>query len=524
MPRDNLESGPSDYMGWAPSDDLMSLLMAAGAPSGPVMPSQNWGDPSWGTWEGGKSFRAPTEFEIARGSIPDAAKGAENDFAPNQQNAQLLNALGYSGQALQNGAWTRDALDWLHGSGYQVGVGHAKGSESGGRPEYWGLIDSAGKYVQGQADPTMTISDTPMEIATPFLMMLPAIAGIAAAGAGAAGGGAGAAAGGAGGAGAAGGAGSLGALPADLFSSIGQGMMTGAGGAAGGGMGASLGGLLEGVAAASGAAAGTSGMGGGLSSADAAALYGDAGYGAGMTGAETAAYDGALGGAGASVGNAGGLSSADKAAMYGNEGYGAGMSGTQTSVYDGLLNTTGSKGLADLAANSTVGSGLLDGVKGVSDLVGGGSNLAGLIGAAAGAADSGGTNTATTQSQIDPRMAQYLYGSGYGDQNSFLGAAQKLWQDNRSGINPTMQAGLDMQRSALQDPAYGQAYQQMRTQGMGLLNQPMAGNPFSAPGAVGAPGMAGGPNAQAGGVGGLLGGSASDRARSLISRGRGLLG
>ena len=32
------------------------------------------------------------------------------------------------------------------------------------------------------------------------------------------------------------------------------------------------------------------------------------------------------------------------------------------------------------------------------------------------------------------------------------------------------------------------------------------------------------PTAQAGGVGGLLGGSASDRARALISRGRGLLG
>lgn len=156
-------------------------------------------------------------------------------------------------------------------------------------------------------------------------------------------------------------------------------------------------------------------------------------------------------------------------------------------------------------------------VKPIADAVGGGSNLAGLIGAVAGGVSGGGTNTATTQSQIDPRMAQYLYGTGYGDKNSFLGAAQDFWQQNKSGLNSTMQQGLDMQRAALTDPAYGQAYQQMRGLGTGLMSQPVAGNPFTGGG------LLGGPTSQAGGTGGLLG-DYGDRAKALMNAGRGLFG
>lgn len=198
-----------------------------------------------------------------------------------------------------------------------------------------------------------------------------------------------------------------------------------------------------------------------------------------------------------------------------SDNYGEGMTGVQTSAYDNVLDATGSKGAADVVANSSIGSGLLNGVKSAADLVGGGSNLAGLIGAVAGGASGGGNTTATTQSQIDPRMAQYLYGTGYGDTNSLLGAAQQYYQQNKSGLNDTMQQGLDMQRAALQDPAYGQAFTQMRSLGTGLMGHPVAGNPFTAPQ---------GPTAQAGGSGGLLGGAPSGRALSLISRGRGLLG
>lgn len=174
-----------------------------------------------------------------------------------------------------------------------------------------------------------------------------------------------------------------------------------------------------------------------------------------------------------------------------SDNYGEGMTGTQTSAYDNVLGATGSKGAADVVANSSIGAGLLNGVKSAADLVGGGSNLAGLIGAVAG-------------------------GASGGDKNSFLGAAQDFWQQNKSGLNSTMQQGLDMQRAALTDPAYGQAYQQMRGLGTGLMSQPVAGNPFTGGG------LLSGPTSQAGGTGGLLGGD--DRLKALMTRGRGLMG
>lgn len=76
------------------------------------------------------------------------------------------------------------------------------------------------------------------------------------------------------------------------------GILGAAGAAAYGGLGAGGAGV-EGAAGAAGAA----GAGGGLTSAEAAALFGDVGYGAGMTGLETAAFDAGLGG----LGGAGGL-------------------------------------------------------------------------------------------------------------------------------------------------------------------------------------------------------------------------
>ena len=117
--------------------------------------------------------------------------------------------------------------------------------------------------------------------------------------------------------------------------------------------------------------------------------------GAGELAALGAGIPGAVAAPGASIGASGGLSSADKAALYGDAGYGQGMSGAQTSAYDGILSATGSKGLADVAVNSGIGSGIVDGIKGAADLVGGGSNLAGLIGAGLGAASGGGTETSS---------------------------------------------------------------------------------------------------------------------------------
>jgi hypothetical protein len=222
--------------------------------------------------------------------------------------------------------------------------------------------------------------------------------------------------------------------------------------------------------------------------------------------------------AGSALAPAGG-SSAAKNAMYGSEGYGPGMTGAQTSAYDSVLGATGSKTLADLAANSSIGSSLINGVSGVADLVGGGKNLAGLIGAVAGASEGGGTTTKTGEQKIDPRMAQYLYGTGYGDPNSVLGAAQNLWKQNPSGINPTMQQGMDMTKAALTDPAYSQGYQAMRNAGVGLLGQGVAANPFTSGNNTGLLNMG---TPQAGGAGGLMN-IDPNAAQNLMKVGRGLL-
>lgn len=127
--------------------------------------------------------------------------------------------------------------------------------------------------------------------------------------------------------------------------------------------------------------------------------------------------------------------------------------------------------------------------------------LAAIGGALAGGLSGGGDKTSSVQNNIDPRMQQYLYGTGYGDPASFLGAAQRLYQSNPTGINPTMQQGLDMQRSALTDPGYAQSYQQMRSIGQGLLSGTQS------------------PTVQAGG--GLL--TPQDRFKTLLSRGQGLI-
>ena len=98
-------------------------------------------------------------------------------------------------------------------------------------------------------------------------------------------------------------------------------------------------------------------------------------------------------------------------------------------------------------------------------------------------------------------MDPYIYGTGFGDPNSILGAAFNQFKANPTGINPTMQQGLDMQRSALLDPKYAQGYQQMRDFGASLLS-----------------GFGQSPTVQPGG------GQVTDRTKALMARGQSLLG
>jgi len=89
---------------------------------------------------------------------------------------------------------------------------------------------------------------------------------------------------------------------------------------------------------------------------------------------------------------------------------------------------------------------------------------------------SGGSQT--TQNTLDPRIANFLYGGDgfYGllnRANDIEGA-----QTAQGGLNPMQQAGLEMQRQTLMDPAYTQGYGQMRSLGSSMLGQGVAGNPF----------------------------------------------
>lgn len=160
-----------------------------------------------------------------------------------------------------------------------------------------------------------------------------------------------------------------------------------------------------------------------------------------------------------------------------------------------------------------------------------GSNWATLAGGLLGGAQGTGGDKVSTQQIIDPRMQALLYGSGPDDKNAVFGAARDFWMNNKSGMNDTMQQALNMQKAALTDPAYGQSFSNIRNVGSGLLNAPVAGNPFLSGGG----GLLGGqyqapqipqtpqmPTAQAGGIGGLV--REDDRRRALIMAGRGLLG
>ena len=238
--------------------------------------------------------------------------------------------------------------------------------------------------------------------------------------------------------------------------------------AAGAGEAAAGGGLLGGGGSALGQAGLSTALGtpmaeltagGLLTGSGAPALLSEAAIGSGLTGGLTAA-----GSAAAPYM----MSSADKAAMLGNAGYGPGMSGLQTAAFDGTLGVTGSNTLAKLAsdaAGSTVGS-TLGNVSGKA--------IGGLLGAVAGAANSG-DKTQTSQQRLDPRMEAMLYGAD--GKGGYLGAATEWFNQNMGG-NPLMLQGAQMLADFYKNPQYAEGYNALRSAGLGLLNTPMAGNPF----------------------------------------------
>lgn len=109
------------------------------------------------------------------------------------------------------------------------------------------------------------------------------------------------------------------------------------------------------------------------------------------------------------------------------------------------------------------------------DLIGIG---AGLLGGFLGGKKGGNDQTVTSQNQIDPRLAPYLYGSN--GQGGLLGQVNQLQQQQsqNGGLNPMQTAGLELQRQAYTDPRYTAGFNQMRGLGGALMGQGVAGNPF----------------------------------------------
>jgi hypothetical protein len=511
-------------------------------------------------WGLGRSFRLPTEAELARSSIPDAAKGAENDFARTEQNIALLRALGYDGAAVQDMAapgsefgeagfaggmpsqgWTDDVRTWLDNNGYSLGVGHQRSTSSGGRPEFWGLMRD-GQYVQGQSDPIYSMSDTLME----QIGMMAMVAGPLASAVGtsmAAAGGAGAASGA---------AGSLGStLPTiadyglNTLSSVGTdaaaSFFGGGAGAAGGAAN-----VLPTVVS-TGTAAGGSLLPGLLSAGGA---LGSAWSSPGFTGQSPELLDRVevsgsatpptpnlspnVPGAASWLGQPSPpqpSTTLDRVEIEGNSSPSPGQplvpppflpdipyaSNPLPSDYiDRVLNQTPTEvgDVPTLDGNSVLPSWLREIVGPVSKFVGGEKNLAALVGAGLGAASGGGTQTSSEEPWI---AAQPFLRNVLGDADNMLtNLRQNPFTAQQNTQYQHAFAGLDQARSAMpgllnwgqqamgrqsMTPSYDQLF------GGGLLGQ----QPQQ-------------PTAQAGGPGGLLGNTQDDRMKALMAKGRSLMG
>lgn len=162
-----------------------------------------------------------------------------------------------------------------------------------------------------------------------------------------------------------------------------------------------------------------------------------------------------------------------------------GGAGAEAAAGGGILG--GATGASGTAAGSGVATGTagVSGAAGAAGAAGTAANSAGgLLGSTAGkiaAAAAGGllgsqttTNSTNSQSKIDPRMEKYLYGDG--NTQGILDQAYQWQQANKSGLNDQMRQGLASINRVASDPS---GYQAIQKQGLSLMNQPVAGNPFS---------------------------------------------
>lgn len=200
------------------------------------------------------------------------------------------------------------------------------------------------------------------------------------------------------------------------------------------------------------------------------------GAGAGLTFGPTAASTLAGAGSGAST-----LTPAAIEAGIGTPGYGFNASAAASGMFDPATIGAGAGLAFGPAAAGTLagaGSGALTSAAGAGAAGGLLKAALPIAGAVLGGTSGGKTATATTTKDMDPRLANYVYGpDGTG---GLLGSATKLFNDQMAtgGLNELQRQGIDMQKNYLMNPAYAQGYTNMMNVGQGLLSGGVAGNPF----------------------------------------------
>jgi hypothetical protein len=257
--------------------------------------------------------------------------------------------------------------------------------------------------------------------------------------------------------------------------------------------GAAASGIGTGAGAASGAgqAGGGAGLLSGGGGTSIAAMTPEAAYAGGLASSNAAVAG--MGGA-SGIGSAGGalsVAGAGQAAAGGGGGLLGGGGGNSISamtpqeVYaGGQASANGAVSGMGTPASIGQAGGALSVAPKPTDYLGmaksglsGAKTLAGALGGVGQGQGGGGMANGTTQSQIDPRMAKYIYGDE--SNQGILDIAQKMYQANPSGMNAQMVQGMNSQWNTLNDPKLKAGYDQIQNQGLGLLNMPMAGNPFT---------------------------------------------
>jgi hypothetical protein len=332
--------------------------------------------------------------------------------------------------------WVRTASpelqQWLADNNYRIGSSYGLGGQvnNGTGTGYQGIIDAAGNAVDAESfsynNGRSGFKNNPLAYIVPaFLAMVGGGAAMTAAGAGA-------------------GAAGLTGVDAAMADLVAAGGLTPA---SMGGIGADA--LLGGADIAGSGLLGGEGLAGtpwtsAAADSQLANLGGDAVWGSagnGMTGATVAS----------------GVPSAVDLGSLG----GVMSTGAAASAPGSLIPGTAASALPSWAAG--LPSGVIEALK-----------AAGIIaGAVAGSKTQPGDVT-STQNRMDPRMDPYVYGD-----QGILKAASDWYAANKSGSNDTMNQFRNKQLGLLNDPALAQQIAAMQQGAAGLLNSPIAGNPYA---------------------------------------------